>query len=177
MLFRSLLNHKNNYDGLSTLCHEMGHAMHSFYSNAAQPYPKADYTIFVAEVASTTNEILLNEYLRKQYKDDPAAQRALVGNLLENAIEAVQRVQDAAVPRAVRLKFARSRDVFFITCQNTADPATVKRRGDVFFSSKRQGQPGFGIPSIQSTARTGGGNCSFTLEGCWFTTSIELVYN
>ena len=79
-----LLNHKNNYDGLSTLCHEMGHAMHSFYSNAAQPYPKADYSIFVAEVASTTNEILLNEYLRKQYKDDPAAQRALVGNLLEH---------------------------------------------------------------------------------------------
>ncbi|MBQ9010241.1 MAG: oligoendopeptidase F [Clostridia bacterium] len=79
-----MLNHKNNYDGLSTLCHEMGHAMHSFYSNAAQPYPKADYSIFVAEVASTTNEILLNEYLRKKYRDDRAAQRALIGNLLEH---------------------------------------------------------------------------------------------
>ena len=55
-----LLNYKPTYDGLSTLCHEMGHAMHSFYSNRAQPAAKADYTIFVAEVASTCNEILLS---------------------------------------------------------------------------------------------------------------------
>lgn len=79
-----LLNHKKNYDGLSTLCHEMGHAMHSYYSNASQPYPKADYSIFVAEVASTTNEILLNEYLRKVYKDDKAAQISLIGSMLEH---------------------------------------------------------------------------------------------
>ena len=79
-----LLNHKQNYDGLSTLCHEMGHAMHSFYSNQAQPFAKADYTIFVAEVASTCNEILLSEYLREQYRDDRRAQIALIGSLLEH---------------------------------------------------------------------------------------------
>lgn len=79
-----LLNHKKNYDGLSTLAHEMGHAMHSFYSNKTQPYAKADYAIFVAEVASTTNEILLNEYLRKVYKDDKDAQIMLIGTLLEH---------------------------------------------------------------------------------------------
>lgn len=79
-----LLNHKNTYDGLSTLCHEMGHAMHSFYSNKTQPYAKAHYTIFVAEVASTCNEILLSEYLRKQYADDPKAQAALIGSLLQH---------------------------------------------------------------------------------------------
>jgi len=79
-----LLNHKNTYDGLSTLCHEMGHAMHSFYSNKTQPYPKAHYTIFVAEVASTCNEILLSEYLRKKYADDPKAQAALIGSLLQH---------------------------------------------------------------------------------------------
>lgn len=78
-----LLNHKNTYDGLSTLCHEMGHAMHSFYSNKAQPCAKADYTIFVAEVASTCNEILLCEYLRKKYEGDRSAQIALIGNMLE----------------------------------------------------------------------------------------------
>lgn len=79
-----LLNHKNTYDGLSTLCHEMGHAMHSFYSNRTQPYPKAHYTIFVAEVASTCNEILLSEYLRGKYADDPKAQAALIGLLLQH---------------------------------------------------------------------------------------------
>ena len=79
-----LLNHKNTYDGLSTLCHEMGHAMHTFYSDKAQPYAKSQYAIFVAEVASTTNEILLNEYLRRQYAGNRKAEAALVGNLLEH---------------------------------------------------------------------------------------------
>ena len=79
-----LLNHKNTYDGLSTLCHEMGHAMHSFYSNQAQPFAKADYTIFVAEVASTLNEILLSEYLLKKHADDRKARLALIGSLLEH---------------------------------------------------------------------------------------------
>ena len=79
-----LLNHKKTYDGLSTLCHEMGHAMHSFYSNKTQPSSKADYTIFVAEVASTCNEILLSEYLLKKYADNREARAMLIGNLLEH---------------------------------------------------------------------------------------------
>ena len=79
-----LLNHKNTYDGLSTLCHEMGHAMHSYYSNKTQPYMKSNYTIFVAEVASTCNEILLAEHLRKKYADNRNAQIAIVGSLLQH---------------------------------------------------------------------------------------------
>ena len=79
-----LLNYKKTYDGLSTLCHEMGHAMHSFYSNKTQPAAKADYTIFVAEVASTCNEILLSEHLLKKYEGNREAQIMLIGNLLEH---------------------------------------------------------------------------------------------
>lgn len=79
-----LLNHTKTYDGLSTLCHEMGHAMHSYYSNQAQPFAKADYTIFVAEVASTCNEILLYEHLMKKHAGDRRAQIALVGSMLEH---------------------------------------------------------------------------------------------
>ena len=79
-----LLNHKDDYDGLSTLCHEMGHAMHSFYSNRTQPPVKADYTIFVAEVASTLNEVLLFEHMKRRYAGDRAAQRSLIGAMLEN---------------------------------------------------------------------------------------------
>ena len=79
-----LLNYKETFDGLSTLCHEMGHAMHSFYSNKTQPSAKADYTIFVAEVASTCNEILLAEYLMKKHADDRSAQIELIGSLLEH---------------------------------------------------------------------------------------------
>jgi oligoendopeptidase F len=58
-----LLNHRGDLDSVFTLAHELGHAMHTHYSNANQPEAKAGYTIFVAEVASTVNEILLTHHL------------------------------------------------------------------------------------------------------------------
>jgi oligoendopeptidase F len=58
-----LLNFNGDFDSVSTLAHEAGHAMHSYFSNRTQPYPCADYSIFVAEVASTFNEALLIERL------------------------------------------------------------------------------------------------------------------
>lgn len=58
-----LLNHQNNLDGMFTLAHEMGHAIHSYYSMGNQPYVYSEYCIFVAEVASTCNEALLTDYL------------------------------------------------------------------------------------------------------------------
>jgi oligoendopeptidase F len=61
-----LLNYNNTLNDVFTLAHELGHSLHSFYSNKNQPYHYADYSIFVAEVASTTNEILLHEYLMQQ---------------------------------------------------------------------------------------------------------------
>ncbi|SES26678.1 oligoendopeptidase F [Salipaludibacillus aurantiacus] len=64
-----LLNHQDDLDSLFTLAHEMGHAMHSHYSNTHQPQITAGYTIFVAEVASTVNEVLLINYLLKNAKD------------------------------------------------------------------------------------------------------------
>jgi len=58
-----LLNHKDNLDSQFTLAHEMGHALHSYHSNKYQPTNTADYVIFVAEVASTCNEVLLMRHL------------------------------------------------------------------------------------------------------------------
>ncbi len=55
-----LLNFIGDHDSVSTLAHEMGHAMHSYFSNRKQPFATADYSIFVAEVASTLNEALLS---------------------------------------------------------------------------------------------------------------------
>ena len=57
------LNYENNVDSVSTLIHEMGHAMHTYYSNKNQEYIYANYPIFLAEIASTVNEILLSEYM------------------------------------------------------------------------------------------------------------------
>ena len=58
-----LMNWNDDYESVSTLAHEMGHTMHSFYSNSNQPFAKADYATFVAEIASTINETLLNNYM------------------------------------------------------------------------------------------------------------------
>lgn len=65
-----LLNYNGNLNAVFTLAHEMGHAIHSYYSDAAQPFTYAGYRIFVAEVASTCNEALLIHYLLEHAKDD-----------------------------------------------------------------------------------------------------------
>jgi len=64
-----LLNYQDNLDNVFTLAHEMGHALHSFYSNENQPYINAGYKILVAEVASTVNEALLMEYMLGRSQD------------------------------------------------------------------------------------------------------------
>lgn len=65
-----LMNYNDDYESVSTLAHEWGHAMHSWLANTAQPYPTADYSIFVAEVASTFNEALLLEHMLKEASSD-----------------------------------------------------------------------------------------------------------
>ena len=65
-----LLNYNGRYDDVSTLSHELGHTMHSYYANKNQPYPTAGYSIFVAEVASTFNEALLINKMLSEIKDD-----------------------------------------------------------------------------------------------------------
>lgn len=64
-----LLNHKDNLNSMFTLTHEMGHALHSYYSDNNQNYRDAQYTIFLAEVASTLNEALLMDYLLNKSTD------------------------------------------------------------------------------------------------------------
>jgi oligoendopeptidase F len=64
------MNYNDTYDNVSTLAHELGHTMHSYFSNTRQPYATADYPTFLAEVASIFNEVLLNDYMQKKLKDD-----------------------------------------------------------------------------------------------------------
>ena len=77
-----LLNHKDTLNCMFTLAHEMGHAIHSYYSNKYQPVVYSDYKIFVAEVASTCNEALLMQYLLK-HTDDKREKAYLINYFLE----------------------------------------------------------------------------------------------
>jgi oligoendopeptidase F len=65
-----LMNWQDNVNNLFTLAHEFGHSVHSYYTRKSQPYPYGNYSIFVAEVASTCNEALLNNYLLNTIDDD-----------------------------------------------------------------------------------------------------------
>ena len=80
-----LLNYEeSNINSLYTLIHEAGHSMHSFYSKKNQPYVDHEYTIFVAEVASTFNEDLLSRYLLELYKDDPKMKAYILNREIDN---------------------------------------------------------------------------------------------
>lgn len=77
-----LLNYQESLDNVFTLAHEMGHSMHSHYANQEQPYVYANYTIFVAEVASTLNEALLTHHLLN-ITDDPKQKMTILNHYLE----------------------------------------------------------------------------------------------
>jgi oligoendopeptidase F len=77
-----LLNYNDTLDNVYTLAHEMGHAIHSYYSDETQPYVYAGYKIFVAEVASTCNESLLIDYMLKN-TDDKKQKAYLINHFLE----------------------------------------------------------------------------------------------
>ncbi|NLL47385.1 MAG: oligoendopeptidase F [Firmicutes bacterium] len=77
-----LLNYQGTLNDVFTLAHELGHAMHSFYSNQTQEFVNAQYTIFVAEVASTLNEALLMDDLLKK-TEDPKKRAYLLNHFLE----------------------------------------------------------------------------------------------
>lgn len=77
-----LLNWQDSLESLFTLVHEMGHSMHSYYTRTNQPYQYGDYSIFVAEIASTTNENLLTDYLLKT-QTDPKVRAYVLNHYLD----------------------------------------------------------------------------------------------
>lgn len=87
---------------------------------------------------------------------------SLLGNLLDNAIEAIQRLpQDK--PRHILLKFAKTRDMLYITCINNVNMNTIHREGGKYLSSKRKHKPGYGLASIRRTVEQAGGLFQFQI--------------
>ena len=85
-----LLNWQDTLDNLFTLVHETGHSMHSSYTRETQPYVYGDYSIFLAEIASTTNENILTEKLLEEVEDD-ATRFAILNHFLDGFIGTVFR--------------------------------------------------------------------------------------
>ncbi|MHC4064456.1 MAG: oligoendopeptidase F [Planctomycetota bacterium] len=85
-----LLNYNKTLDSVSTIAHEMGHSMHSFFTHKHQPKIYGDYSYFVAEVASTFNEILLQDYLLRN-TDDPRERAFLLNHAIDQLRSTVLR--------------------------------------------------------------------------------------
>src|SRR5260221_280762 len=86
-----LLNYQESMDSMFTLAHEMGHAMHSYFTWQTQPFPYSSYTLFVAEVASTLNEALLIHYLL-QNTDDKALRMYIINHAQRFVVRILQKV-------------------------------------------------------------------------------------
>lgn len=106
---------------------------------------------------------------------------AVAGNLLDNAIEAVERLQDGAAPRDIRFSLSRWYDTFMMTCENSLEPDTLKRRGGRFATSKAAdaydvGPHGVGLRSVERIVRESDGICTFAPHGDRFYARITLPY-
>ena len=86
-----LLNYNGTLNDVFTIAHEMGHSLHSYFSRTAQDFHYADYPIFAAEIASTTNELLLHNYLMKKYADNADMQITLLVHLIDEVRACIYR--------------------------------------------------------------------------------------
>ena len=86
-----LLNYNGTLNDVFTIAHEMGHSLHSYFSRTAQDFHYADYPIFAAEIASTTNELLLHDYLMKKYEGNANMQITLLVHLIDEVRACIYR--------------------------------------------------------------------------------------
>lgn len=121
-----LLNHQETLDSAFTLAHELGHSLHTWFAKKNQPYRYADYTIFVAEIASTTNEMLLLHML-KERAEDPRLRAFLLNHLCDSFRTTVFRqVQFAEFERMVHEMDARG------------EPLTGEALGNAYYDLNRR---------------------------------------
>lgn len=101
----------------------------------------------------------------------------ILSNLLDNAIEAIQRIEVHKDECKVSLSFARSWDMFFIVCENDMRPSSIRREGSSFISSKPDSNKhGYGTKSIKSIVDAANGQCSFIVKEAVFRAVITLPY-
>ena len=101
---------------------------------------------------------------------------ALLGNLLDNAIEAIQRIPNKTKEYEIRLSFSRSKGMFFISCRNETGGMIIRRRGQKFLSSKRKERVGYGLTSVRSRVEQADGSADFRVENETFIAEIALPF-
>ena len=123
-----LMNWKDDYNSLSTLCHEMGHCINAEYFCSAQPMENAEITIFAAEIASTVNEILLNQYMLKTCKENE--KEYYLKEFLNN-------VRTTIFRQTLFSEF----ELFAHSAIENEQPITYKELNDCYYTLNKNGSP------------------------------------
>lgn len=101
----------------------------------------------------------------------------ILSNILDNAIEGINRLNDSECEHVIQLKLARSWDILFVTCTNDMLPASIHKTGTRFLSSKKEGiGHGFGIENVKKTVNAANGQCKFITNDCVFRVEIILPF-
>lgn len=122
-----LMNWQGNLDNLYTLVHELGHSVHSYFTRKYQPFTYGNYSIFLAEIASTTNENLLTAYLLDLYKDDKDVKAYLINHFLDGVKGTVFR----------QTQFAEFEHLIH-TLDQQGEPLTAKSLCDHYFELNKK---------------------------------------
>lgn len=133
--------------------------------------------LLTAKKSAMTREGIAFEYVLQPLADFPLSSTqlcAILGNLLDNAIEAIGRLPDRDERRTIRLTFQRARNLHYILCENPVNPAALRRSGSGFLSTKKAGEHGLGLQSIRAIVSAAHGECSFTTQDDRFTALISL---
>ena len=102
---------------------------------------------------------------------------SIIGNLIDNAIEGIQRIHDRSKEYVIQLSFSRTRDMFYITCKNETGGVIIRRRGREFISSKRKNRIGQGIPSIRRNVEKAEGLAEFFVTDDVFVVEIVIPFS
>lgn len=186
LLFRHDLKHQMQLISQVVANHDIGKVrgyIDDLNDKLKQIYPFATGNIMVDALLTAKLSIMRNKgvhftFRRYPINDLPIGENdfcALIGNILDNAIEGVERLRGDE-ERNVLLSFARSWDMFYIICENPCEPETIRHINGRLASSKQGEELGLGTFSIEKTARKGRGHAKFAINRSVFRVEVVLVY-
>lgn len=149
--------------------------------NALQPFMTGNIAVDALLTAKTSTmrrrqiDFAFSPYPLSHLPFDESKFCALLGNLLDNAIEGIERLPDAG-NACISLSFARTWDMFYIVCKNRCNPSTIQRKNDLFLSSKSGMAHGIGTRSIEAIVRRANGRVHFDVSDDIFRVEIVLPY-
>ena len=199
---KELENIKKNYESMSSLKHDLNNhinILYKMFENGELEYGKAYINKLQRNIVKTFNTgcrsldclIMLKEQELQKTKAifhchlgnlnelpvDESSLCAIVSNILDNAIEAVRRQENLIKDPEIILRINRIRNMLYIDCSNTVLPRLIKKEGNTFISSKRQGNvPGIGLENVKRMVNNASGEYAINIDDKSFHINIMIPY-